>query len=203
MHVRVLLALAGAALALLASVTSTLACTGVVALVLDPADARGYTFIATASEIDEVNDPALGEPHERATFSVERVYRGDVPTRLKIWTGVCHEPRGFVVGRRYLISTSSLEDPDAWNMLAWRLRGDDQLRLVSFDAALEDYPEAIARLRTIDEALTLMRAGLPDTSTATEDVRLAVVLRVAMLGATLLAVAAVARRWPVRAQPAG
>jgi hypothetical protein len=160
-----LVAIGLATTALIATVTPAFACTQVDLGVPRTSLATGTAFLASVVRTFEVSDPALGgDLHERTEFSVERVYRGNVPASYTIWTGKCHETRAFEAGSTYFISTKAVEGPSVEDTLAWRI-SPTGLELVNFEA-FTSYPPEVLQVRTLDQAIRLTVATLPETDTA-------------------------------------
>jgi hypothetical protein len=141
------------------------ACTTDVEGLRDVSEGRGFTFVARVVSVEAVHDPNLPEEQKLTTFAVERVFAGDVPNELAWLSDICHEPRDFVVGGRYLLSTSAIDQPTVEQLVAWRMT-DNRLRLVDFEI-FSYYPPAIRRIVTLSDAIALMVGDIPETSTET------------------------------------
>jgi hypothetical protein len=160
--VRVSLGLATASVLVSAVAQPVFACTTDVEGLRSVADGRGFTFIAQVVTIATVHDPNLVHGQKRTTLAVKRVFAGKVPDQVTWLTDICHQPRDFVVGGRYLLSTSDLDQPTVEQLVAWRV-SIDHLRLIVFEGE-GYYPTSIRRVTTISEAVALM-TSIPDTST--------------------------------------
>jgi hypothetical protein len=140
------------------------ACTTDVEGLRDVSEGRGFTFVARVVSVEAVHDPNLAEEQKRTTLAVERVFAGDLPNELAWLSDICHEPRDFIVGARYLLSTSAIDQPTVEQLVAWRMT-DNRLRLVVFESNY--YPLAIRRVVTLSGAVALMVSDIPETSTET------------------------------------
>ncbi|MBX3030953.1 MAG: hypothetical protein KF809_12395 [Chloroflexi bacterium] len=127
------------------------------------ADARGYTWIGTVTEVKQRKPGQYRLTYY--TFDVERVYQGGRPVRpgrpLTFYANTC---RGVELekGARYLYSTSLIEPAGTGRTLAWKLHGSEADLIEWFDSDVTD--PRLVRADTLREALALMVPGaLPDT----------------------------------------
>jgi hypothetical protein len=140
-----------------------------------PSDAQGFTFIGTVT--------GIGPEHVGGSrwlfFTVEYVLadhglpntgnnmilRAGEP--VKLLDQGCDRPYGFAVGRRYLYSTSELDDTHAGKMVAWELNGLQARVLVTYPQNFPGNAAPFAAATTLAEAVKLIAPGatLPPTTT--------------------------------------
>ncbi|MBX3031771.1 MAG: hypothetical protein KF809_16605 [Chloroflexi bacterium] len=111
---------------------------------------RGETFIGRV-----IREERLGSGDTLHVWDVERVFAGDIPSRLRYTSSPCFGTR-YEVGERYLVSSSQLRGGDyAWTA-AYRLLPGGRVELQRWWPP--GYPREL-RVRTLAAALAVVAPG--------------------------------------------